>query len=79
MVDGRERQGVYFQVEELKSYRLDVPQVTELAYELQEERRGFTGWDSDAGGADEISASHICRALSGQGDSGRWRMQWQLR
>ena len=68
VMDGTPRE-IFSRVEELKSYRLDVPQVTELAYELH----------SDAGGADEISASHICRALSGQGDSGRWRMQWQLR
>lgn len=29
--------GVFSQVEQLKSYRLDVPQVTELAYELKKE------------------------------------------
>lgn len=29
--------GVFSQVEQLKSYRLDVPQVTELAYELEKE------------------------------------------
>ena len=34
VMDGTPRE-VFSRVEELKSYRLDVPQVTELAYELQ--------------------------------------------
>ena len=33
-MDGTPRQ-IFSRVEELKSYRLDVPQVTELAYELK--------------------------------------------
>ena len=78
VMDGTPRE-IFSRVEELKPYRLDVPQVTELAYELQKDGgMDLPDGDSDAGGADEISASHICRALSGQ-DSGRWRMQWQLR
>ena len=34
VMDGTPRE-IFSRVEELKSYRLDVPQVTELAYELQ--------------------------------------------
>ena len=36
VMDGTPKE-VFSRVEELKSYRLDVPQVTELAYELKKE------------------------------------------
>ena len=35
VMDGTPRE-IFSQVEQLKSYRLDVPQVTELAYELKQ-------------------------------------------
>ena len=38
---------IFSQVEKLKELRLDVPHVTELAYELQEGRSSIKEWNID--------------------------------
>lgn len=43
---------IFSQVERLKHLRLDVPQVTLLAYELQKSGLKLPGWHSDSTGAD---------------------------
>ena len=55
-MDGTPRE-VFSQVEKLKEYRLDVPQATELAYELKKAGSGSSGRNSFTG--------RVCGGVSG--------------
>lgn len=67
VMDGTPRE-IFSRVEELKGYRLDVPQVTELAYEL---RRGGADMPEGILSLEEFVDSFM--AAVGKGDRTVWR------
>ena len=82
VMDGTPRE-IFSRVRELKQYRLDVPQVTELAYELREGRTGYSGRNPDTERTDGCIAATVCTAFSRSGNIGYagkdGRGKWQLK
>lgn len=68
VMDGTPRE-IFSKVEELKSYRLDVPQVTELAYELRKARNGSAGGNSFPGRVYGVYSANLCPEIPWSGQA----------